>query len=57
MSSIRDYIERAAECRKLASLSSNPIARQLLIETAQTWEFLAKLDVGLARVAEDVSAA
>ena len=45
MSSIREYLERAAECRLLARHAKNPIARQLLIDTAETWEFLARQDM------------
>lgn len=45
MGSIREYLERAAECRLLAAQAQNPIARQLLIETAETWEFLARQDL------------
>jgi len=45
MSSIRYYLERAAECRKLAAAARETVTRQLLIETAETWEFLARESV------------
>ena len=42
MRKITEYIEHAAECRKMARITKNPEHKQSLRQMAEAWEMLAQ---------------
>jgi hypothetical protein len=42
MQKISEYLEHADECRRMASLTTDPSHKEALLNMAQTWKNLAK---------------
>jgi hypothetical protein len=42
MRKVSEYEAHAAECRKMAATTSNPLHKQQLTDMAQAWEMLAE---------------